>query len=280
MSLQVLSLGVAALMAIGLVVGIGLLSLTSGGLHFLFARPGYEILKSKKGSTGFAFAFRWNSSREPVTFNVIRLRMFNPFGTPTQVDVTRDFEAASSTFARDLDFGIGLDNMVKAKGFDDALIEIEINSSKEGISQYFKLKGKKFKEQLDAAKESADEYNEAHALNYKKPVYQTVQRSFIAEPLPASNMALKIQSNPEFAGDFAAGGGDTGAAVENFTLAKVWIEDGCIVCDACETISPDVFEVKDGGCIVRPGAPLENGLNIEEAAEACPVEIIKFTKAN
>ncbi|MFT6603684.1 MAG: ferredoxin, partial [Bacteriovoracaceae bacterium] len=116
--------------------------------------------------------------------------------------------------------------------------------------------------------------------NYKKPVYHTVQRSFIAEPLPASNMALKIQSNPEFAGDFAAAGADAGATVENFSLAKVWIEDGCIVCDACETISPDVFEVKDGGCIVRPGAPLENGLNIQEAAEACPVEIIKFTKAN
>lgn len=266
-------------MAIGLVVGIGLLSLTSGGLHFLFARPRYEILKSTKGGNGFAFAFRWNSSREPVTFDIIRLRMFNPFGTPTQVDVTRNFDQASSTFARDLDFGIGLDNMVKAKGFDDALIEIEINSSKEGISQYFKLKGKKFKEQLDNASETAEHYNETHSLNYKKPVYQTVQRSFIAEPLPASNNVLKIQSNPEFAGDFAAAGGDTGAAVENFTLAKVWIEDGCIVCDACETISPDVFEVKDGGCIVRPGAPLENGLNIQEAAEACPVEIIKFAKA-
>lgn len=279
MSLQVLSLGVAALMAIGLVVGIGLLSLTSGGLHFLFARPGYEILKSKKGNHGFAFAFRWNSSREPVTFNIIRLKMFNPFGTPTQVDVTRDFDSAGSTFARDLDFGTGLDNMLKAKGFDDALIEIEINSSKEGISQYFRLKGKKFKEQLDAATETADQFNEANALNYKKPLFSTVQRTFIAEPLPASNKALKIQSNPEFAGDFAAAGGDAGAVVENFALAKVWIEDGCIVCDACETISPDVFEVKDGGCIVRPGAPLENGLNIQEAAEACPVEIIKFAKA-
>jgi ferredoxin len=280
LSLQILSLGAAALMAIGLVVGIGLLSLTSGGLHFLFARPGYELLKSKKGSNGFAFAFRWNSSREPVTFDVVRLRMFNPFGTPTQVDVTRSFESAGSTFARDLDFGIGLDNMLKAKGFEDATIEIELNSSKEGISQYFKMKGKKFKEQRDGATETADQYNEVHSISYKKPLYHTTQRSFIAEPLPASNKALKIESNPEFAGDFAAAGGAATEEVENFSLAKVWIEPGCIVCDACETISPDVFEVKDGGCIVRPGAPLENGLNIQEAAEACPVEIIKFTKAS
>lgn len=273
-----LSFGVAALMAVGLVVGIGVLSLTSGGLHFLFARPGYEILKSKHGSNGFAFGFRWNSSREPIRFDVVRLRMFNPFGSPTQVDITKNFDVAESTFARDFDCGTSLEEMVKAKGFDDSLVELELNSSKDGVSQYFRMKGHKLKKQLDAATQTADQYNEENALNYKKPVYHTAQRSFIADPLPPSGKSLKIASNPEFAGEFAAGA-DAGAAVENFALSKVWIEDGCIVCDACETISPEVFEVKDGGCIVRAGAPLENGLNIQEAAEACPVEIIKFNKA-
>lgn len=266
-------------MALGLVIGIGVLSLTSGGLHFLFARPGYEILKSKHGAKGFAFGFKWNSSREPVKFDVVRLRMFNPFGSPAQVDITKNFDAAESTFARDLEVGDSLEKMVNATSFADAQIEIELNSKKDGVSQYFRLKGKDLKRQLDAATETADQYNEENALNYKKPVFQSVQRSFIAEPLPASNNALKIASNPEFAGDFAAAGGADAAAVENFALAKVWIEDGCIVCDACETISPEVFEVKDGGCIVRPGAPLEDGLNIQEAVEACPVEIIKFNKA-
>lgn len=274
-----ISFGVAALMAVGLVIGVGVLSLTSGGLHFLFARPRYEILKSKHGNNGFAFAFRWNSSREPVKFDIVRLRMFNPFGSPTQVDITKSFDAAESTFARDFDCGTSLESMVKAEGFADSIVELELNSSKDGVSQYFKMKGRDLKNKLDKATVTADQFNEENALNYKKPVYHTPQRSFIADPLPATgNKALKIASNPEFAGEFTAGT-DAGVVVENFALSKVWIEDGCIVCDACETISPDVFEVVEGGCLVRTGAPLENGLNIQEAAEACPVEIIKFTKA-
>ena len=64
-------------------------------------------------------------------------------------------------------------------------------------------------------------------------------------------------------------------------VTKVWIVEGCIVCDACETAAPDVFEVLDDTCIVRPEA-----LNVEfnkprtegiiEAAEECPVDVIKF----
>lgn len=278
MSLQVLSLSVAALMAIGLVITIGVASLTSGGLHFLFARPSYEILKSKHGNNGFAFAFRWNSSREPIKFDIVRLRMFNPFGSPTELDLTRSFATADSTFARDLECGEVLDKMLEAKGFDDAIFELELSSSKDGISQFFKIKGHSLKKQLDKATQTVDQYNEEHAVKNVKPLFHTPQRKFIADPLPESGKTLKIASNPEFAGEFAAGGA-TEETVENFALSKVWIEDGCIVCDACETISPEVFEVIDGGCIVRSGAPLENGLNIQEAAEACPVEIIKFSKA-
>lgn len=64
-------------------------------------------------------------------------------------------------------------------------------------------------------------------------------------------------------------------------IVKVWIEPGCIVCDACETASPDVFEVQEETCIVRPEAlniefikPLSE--SIVEAAEECPVDVIKF----
>ena len=76
--------------------------------------------------------------------------------------------------------------------------------------------------------------------------------------------------------------GDTGGsvAVANFSVTKVWIEPGCIVCDACEGIFPEVFEVTDTTCLIRPGAPLNDGLKIQDAAEACPVEVIKFTKAS
>jgi cytochrome b6-f complex iron-sulfur subunit len=65
---------------------------------------------------------------------------------------------------------------------------------------------------------------------------------------------------------------------------KVWIEPGCIVCDACETTCPEVFHVTDDTCIVRPEA-----LNVEftkpltetiiEAAQECPVDVIKYELA-
>jgi len=64
-------------------------------------------------------------------------------------------------------------------------------------------------------------------------------------------------------------------------VTKVWIAPGCIVCDACETACPEVFEVKEETCIVRPEAldaefckPLT--ASIIQAAEECPVEVIKF----
>ncbi len=64
-------------------------------------------------------------------------------------------------------------------------------------------------------------------------------------------------------------------------ITKVWIEDGCIVCDACETASPDVFEVQEETCIVRPEAlspdfTKPRSLEIKDAAEECPVDVIKF----
>jgi len=64
-------------------------------------------------------------------------------------------------------------------------------------------------------------------------------------------------------------------------ITKVWIDPGCIVCDACETAAPTVFEVLEETCIVRPAAldmeftkPLTE--SIIEAAEECPVDVIKF----
>lgn len=68
-------------------------------------------------------------------------------------------------------------------------------------------------------------------------------------------------------------------------VTKVWIAPGCIVCDACETTAPTVFEVKhdDGTCIIRPAAldaefckPLTP--DIVQAAEECPVDVIKFDR--
>ena len=59
-------------------------------------------------------------------------------------------------------------------------------------------------------------------------------------------------------------------------IKKVWIEEGCTVCGLCEELCPEVFEVDDEA-VVKDGADFEsNGNGIKDAAENCPVEIIKY----
>jgi ferredoxin len=80
-------------------------------------------------------------------------------------------------------------------------------------------------------------------------------------------------------------------------VTAVWIEEGCIVCNACETACPEVFKVTEDSCVILPEvradaqedmnneakSPLKDQLGdeladaIEEAAEGCPVEVIHFT---
>ena len=63
-------------------------------------------------------------------------------------------------------------------------------------------------------------------------------------------------------------------------ITKVWIEEGCISCGNSEENCPEVFKLKDGMATV-----LENvnysGLEekIIDAAEFCPVEVIKYEEA-
>lgn len=64
-------------------------------------------------------------------------------------------------------------------------------------------------------------------------------------------------------------------------VTRVWIDPGCIVCDACETDCPEVFEVQEETCIIRPEATKAdfNQLltpHIRIAADNCPVDVIKF----
>ena len=79
------------------------------------------------------------------------------------------------------------------------------------------------------------------------------------------------------------------------SVAKVWIDEDCITCDACQDICPEVFEVTDDSSFILAavrtdgnfdrnvaGSPLVGSLGAElgdiiiEAAEACPVEVIKY----
>src|SRR3954464_288311 len=64
-------------------------------------------------------------------------------------------------------------------------------------------------------------------------------------------------------------------------IVKVWIAPGCIVCDACENDCPEVFDVQEQTCLIRPPAMNAEFLkpltpSIQVAAEGCPVDVIKF----
>lgn len=282
MNTTFIAMAVAILLGIGLLIGIGALSLLSGALNFLFVKPKIEILKSQYGENGFAFSFVWDQTAEPVSFDRLKIQLFNPFGNPVQMEITREFEPSGKDFARDLDLGHKMKDLIEAKGLDSATIEIEVASSRESVTHHISMKGNSFKEKFNNATLSATETNEKFAVPKEITRFEIPERTFISPPLPKTGKALKIATNPEFAAIFAgAAGGDVSggaAAAANYSVSKVWIEPGCIVCDACEGIFPEVFEVTDTTCLIRPGAPLNDGLRIQEAAEACPVEVIKFTK--
>jgi ferredoxin len=59
-------------------------------------------------------------------------------------------------------------------------------------------------------------------------------------------------------------------------IRKVWIEEGCIACGLCEEICPDVFKLEDVATVL-PGVNFnDHEALIKEAAESCPVEVIKY----
>ncbi len=77
------------------------------------------------------------------------------------------------------------------------------------------------------------------------------------------------------------------------SIFSVYIEEGCITCDACEEAAPDVFEVTDDTCFIKPDVRLDGGYDrndgksglkpdvlsslsddILDAADACPVDVI------
>ena len=56
---------------------------------------------------------------------------------------------------------------------------------------------------------------------------------------------------------------------------SVKIEDGCILCGACEAVCPDVFKVEDAVVVDQAVAAEKIGC-VKEAAAACPVSVIVF----
>ena len=59
-------------------------------------------------------------------------------------------------------------------------------------------------------------------------------------------------------------------------IRRVWIEEGCISCGLAEAICPEVFKDVDTNAVVA-GVDLSRFVvKIKEAAEGCPIEIIRY----
>ncbi|HJV76926.1 MAG TPA: ferredoxin [Paludibacter sp.] len=61
-------------------------------------------------------------------------------------------------------------------------------------------------------------------------------------------------------------------------ITKVWIEEDCTACGVCEDICPQVFLVQDISTIIEGVNYAEYTAKIKEAADNCPVDVIKFTE--
>jgi ferredoxin len=63
-------------------------------------------------------------------------------------------------------------------------------------------------------------------------------------------------------------------------VRKVWIEEGCIADGICNELCPNVFGLDEyGEAFVKEDADFEaNADCIREAADECPVLIIKYDK--
>ncbi len=59
-------------------------------------------------------------------------------------------------------------------------------------------------------------------------------------------------------------------------ISKIWIEEGCSSCGVCEDISPEVFKLKDVATVIETADYAAHEKKIMEAAESCPVEVIRY----
>lgn len=59
-------------------------------------------------------------------------------------------------------------------------------------------------------------------------------------------------------------------------ISKVWIEEGCTACGLCQDTCPEVFVVEDQARVIEGVNYSDFESQIKEAAESCPVEVIKY----
>ena len=59
-------------------------------------------------------------------------------------------------------------------------------------------------------------------------------------------------------------------------IKKVYIAPGCISCGTCESVCPEVFEVRSTAQVKDDANLANHEEEIKEATEICPVSVIKY----
>ena len=65
-------------------------------------------------------------------------------------------------------------------------------------------------------------------------------------------------------------------------IKRVWIEEGCISCGISEMNCPEVFTVddeQDSSTVIEGVDYSQYEAAIKDAAEACPVDVIKYEES-
>lgn len=65
---------------------------------------------------------------------------------------------------------------------------------------------------------------------------------------------------------------------KTMAIKKVWIKEGCTACGVCADICSEVFQVEDEATVMEGVAYEEYEQTIKEAAENCPVGVIKYSE--
>lgn len=243
-------------------------------LNSMFGNVKTIFVKNSEGKTGLLV--NWDERSFPYEFVRVKVDFFEmvPGGRSSSFSYTfQDSRAQKKSFfipfnisAEDLamfsDNGLG--GNPKAVKYSYTIIELE---KKNGNVIRTKVAKKKILEQFT----KNSNYQLDATVNNLGDI-ETDNWSVLTRLFPWKDVVAKAEVKKK-----KSASGEAGPPVEvDFVVTKVWIEPGCIVCDACENEAPDVFHVTGDTCIVRDNAPLGNAPSIVAAAEGCPVDVIKF----
>jgi ferredoxin len=121
-------------------------------------------------------------------------------------------------------------------------------------------------------------------MRYHKQMFNWFKRSCCKTKADKIPVSPPDAANVSTATPTAENYSSTTPTEENTTdsirrIKRVWIEEGCVVCGACELNAPKVFFVTEDTAIVRPEAEqffISDEDRIEEAAYYCCVDVIKI----